>query len=80
MIVIPPLASEVLNIIKNSAVAMTIAITDLMFYSQKIEEETFAGFEAYTAGTLLFLVLTLAVVSAIYAVQRLLGLKVRSST
>ena len=59
---------------------MTIAVTDLMFYSQKIEEETFAGFEAYTAGTLLFLLLTLAVVSTIYLGQRLLGLKVRSST
>jgi His/Glu/Gln/Arg/opine family amino acid ABC transporter permease subunit len=79
VIVIPPMAGEVLNIVKNSAIAMTIAITDLMFYSQKIEEETFAGFEAYTAGTLLFLVLTLAVVSTIYAGQRLLGLKVRSS-
>ena len=77
VIVIPPLASEVLNIIKNSAVAMTIAITDLMFFSQKIEEETFAGFEAYTAGTLLFLLLTLLTVGAIYLMQRLLGLKVR---
>jgi len=80
VIVIPPMASEVLNIVKNSAVAMTIAVTDLMFYSQKIEEETFAGFEAYTAGTLLFLLLTLVVVSAIYLGQRFLGLRVRSST
>ena len=79
VIVIPPMASEVLNIIKNSAIAMTIAITDLMFYSQKIEEETFAGFEAYTAGTLLFLLLTLLAVGAIYLVQWLLGLKVRSA-
>jgi len=79
VIVIPPLSSEVLNIIKNSAVAMTIAITDLMFYSQKIEEETFAGFEAYTAGTLLFLLLTLLTVGAIYLLQRLLGLKVRTA-
>src|SRR5262249_57287394 len=75
VIVIPPLTSEILNIIKNSAVAMTIAITDLMFYSQKIEEETFAGFEAYTAGTLLFLLLTLLTVGTIYVFQWLLGLK-----
>ena len=80
VIVIPPLASEILNIVKNSAIAMTIAITDLMFYSQKIEEETFAGFEAYTAGTLLFLLLTLAVVSVIYLAQWAFGLKVRSGT
>src|SRR5207247_11151191 len=77
VIVIPPLSSEVLNIIKNSAVAMTIAVTDLMFFSQKIEEETFAGFEAYTAGTLAFLLLTLATVGRLYLMQRLLGLKVR---
>jgi ABC-type amino acid transport system permease subunit len=80
VIVIPPLTSEILNIIKNSAVAMTIAITDLMFYSQKIEEETFAGFEAYTAGTMLFLLLTLVTVGVIYLLQRLFGLKVRSAT
>jgi polar amino acid transport system permease protein len=80
VIVIPPLTSEILNIIKNSAVAMTIAITDLMFYSQKIEEETFAGFEAYTAGTLLFLLLTLLTVGVIYVLQRLFGLNVRSAT
>ena len=79
VIVIPPLSSEVLNIIKNSAVAMTIAITDLMFYSQKIEEETFAGFEAYTAGTLLFLLLTLLTVGVIALLQRCLGLKVRTA-
>ena len=80
IIVIPPMSSQVLNIIKNSAVAMTIAITDLMFYSQKIEEETFAGFEAYTSGTLLFLLLTLMTVGVIYGGQRMLGLKVRSAT
>jgi len=80
VIVIPPMSSQVLNIIKNSAVAMTIAITDLMFYSQKIEEETFAGFEAYTSGTLLFLLLTLMTVGVIYGGQRMLGLKVRSAT
>ncbi|HJP14822.1 MAG TPA: amino acid ABC transporter permease, partial [Nitrospinota bacterium] len=80
VIVIPPMSSQVLNIIKNSAVAMTIAITDLMFYSQKIEEETFAGFEAYTSGTLLFLLLTMMTVGVIYGGQRVLGLKVRSAT
>lgn len=80
VIVIPPMTSEVVNIIKNSAVAMTIAITDLMFYSQKIEEETFAGFEAYSTGTFLFLLLTLMIVTAIYTLQRLFGLKVRSGT
>jgi hypothetical protein len=50
-----------------------------MFYSQKIEEETFAGFEAYTAGTLLFLLLTLLTVGTIYVFQWLLGLKVRTA-
>ena len=80
VIVIPPMSSQVLNIIKNSAVAMTIAITDLMYFSQKIEEETFAGFEAYSTGTLLFLLLTLMTVGVIYGVQSYFGLKVRSGT
>src|SRR6267378_2736768 len=80
VLVIPPMASEVLNIIKNSAIAMTIAITDLMFYSQKIEEETFAGFEAYTAGTLLFQWLAIPDGCASGSVHRPFGPSVRAAT
>jgi His/Glu/Gln/Arg/opine family amino acid ABC transporter permease subunit len=77
-IVIPDMSSQVINIIKNSAVAMTIAVTDLMYYSQEIEHKTFAGFEAMTTGTCLFLTLTLLTVGVIYGLQRFFGLKVRT--
>ncbi len=77
VIVIPPLTGHVLNIIKNSAIAMTIAVRDLTFEAQYIEEDKFRGFEAATAGTLLYLLLALAVVGIISGGQRVLNLKVR---
>ena len=69
-----------LQLTMAEAQELRIAITDLMFFSQKIEEETFAGFEAYTAGTLLFLLLTLLTVGTIYLIQRLFWLKVRTAS
>ncbi len=78
-IVIPPLTGHVLNLIKNSAVAMTIAVQELTFAAQNIEEDKFRGFEAATAATLLYLLVALAVVGTIAAGQRLLNLKVRTA-
>ena len=58
-IIIPPLTSQFLNLIKNSSLAMTIGVAELTFSSQQIDAETFRGFEAATAVTLLYIMLTL---------------------
>jgi His/Glu/Gln/Arg/opine family amino acid ABC transporter permease subunit len=79
-VVIPPMSGQVINIIKSSAVAMTITVTDLMYYSKEIEERTFAGFEAMTAGTVLFLVLNILTVGIIYGLKRFFRIKVRRAT
>ena len=51
-IVIPPLTSESMNIIKNSAVAFAVSISELtMFAMQAGEEETSRGVEIYLAVT-----------------------------
>ena len=77
MRVIPPLGIEFINIIKNSAVAMTIGYMELTFQTQEIEARTFRGFEAATAVTLLYIVLALAVVAAMHAMERLVRLNLR---
>lgn len=55
VIVIPPLTTQVLETLKNTSVAMTIAIPELTFQTQQIEANSFRGFEAATAATLMYL-------------------------
>jgi len=59
-IIIPPLTSQFLNLIKNSSLAMTIGVAELTFATQQIDAETFRGFEAATAVTILYIILTLS--------------------
>ena len=42
-IIIPPLTSESINIIKNSSVAFAVSITELAFFAQQTAEETSPG-------------------------------------
>ena len=59
-IIIPPLTSQFLNLIKNSSLAMTIGVAELTFATQQIDADTFRGFEAATAVTVLYIILTLS--------------------
>ena len=68
-IVIPPAMTQILETLKNSSIAMTIAIPELTFQTQQIEAETFRGFEAATAATLMYLAIGFAVVAAISALE-----------
>ncbi len=62
-IIIPPLTSEFLTIFKNSSLALTIGVLELTAQSRQIENYTFQGFEAFTAATVLYLVITMLVVA-----------------
>jgi polar amino acid transport system permease protein len=75
--VIPPLSIEFINIVKNSAVAMTIGYSELTFQSQEIEAKTFRGFEAATAVTVLYIALAFAVVIIMHGFERLARLDIR---
>ena len=75
--VVPPLSIEFINVIKNSAVAMTIGYTELTFQSQEIEARTFRGFEAVTAATLLYAGLALGVVLLMHALEHFVRLNIR---
>lgn len=63
-IVLPPLTSQFIEILKNSAAAMLLGVGELTFQTQNIDVETFRGFEAATAVTLLYLMLALTIVGA----------------
>jgi polar amino acid transport system permease protein len=73
MITIPPLTNEALNVLKNTSVAMTVAVAELTFQTQAINAYTFRGFEAATAVTCGYLGLGLVLVLLATGVQRRLG-------
>ncbi len=55
-IVIPPLTSESMNIVKNSSVAFAVSITELTFFAMQAQEETSRGVEVYLAVTFLYFI------------------------
>jgi len=69
-LIVPPLTSESLNLLKNSSLALTIGVAETTFMTRQIESYTAKGFEALTAGTLIYLGLCLGVAGAMARVER----------
>jgi glutamate/aspartate transport system permease protein len=61
-IILPPLTSEFMNVIKNSSVALTIGLMELTGRARAMQEFSFQVFEAYAAATTLYLVTNVVVV------------------
>ncbi|KJS08723.1 MAG: glutamate ABC transporter permease [Hoeflea sp. BRH_c9] len=61
-IVTPALTSEAISVMKNTSLALTIGVLELMAQSRQIESYTFQSFEAFTAGTAIYIALCAAVV------------------
>ena len=55
-IIIPPLTSESMNIIKNTSVAFAVSIAELTMFAMQAQEETSRGIEVYLAVTALYFV------------------------
>jgi glutamate/aspartate transport system permease protein len=60
-IVIPPLTSESMNIVKNSSVAFAVSITELTMFAMQAGEETSRNVEMYLAVTGLYFVSAFAI-------------------
>ncbi len=60
-IVIPPLTSESMNIIKNSSVAFAVSIAELTMFAMQAQEETSKGVEIYLGVTGLYFISAFAV-------------------
>jgi glutamate/aspartate transport system permease protein len=63
-IILPPLTSEFLNTIKNTSVALTIGLLELTARARAMQEFSFQVFEAFTAATILYLLINAVVVVA----------------
>ena len=55
-IILPPLTSEMLNTVKNTSVALTIGLAELTARTRAMQEFSFQVFEAFTAATLIYLI------------------------
>ena len=60
-IIIPPLTSESMNIIKNTSVAFAVSIAELTMFAMQAQEETSRGIEVYLAVTGLYMLTAFAV-------------------
>jgi glutamate/aspartate transport system permease protein len=53
-IILPPLTSESMNLLKNSSVAFAVSIAELTMYAMQVGEETSKPTETYLVVTLLY--------------------------
>ncbi|ACA18885.1 polar amino acid ABC transporter, inner membrane subunit [Methylobacterium sp. 4-46] len=69
-IILPPLTSEFLNNLKNTSVALTIGLLELTARARSMQEFSFQVFEAFTAATILYIIINLLVVTAAGYLER----------
>jgi glutamate/aspartate transport system permease protein len=69
-IILPPLTSEFMNIIKNSSVALTIGLLELTGRARAMQEFSFRVFEAFATATVIYLLTNLVVVLGMRALER----------
>jgi glutamate/aspartate transport system permease protein len=69
-IILPPLTSEFLSTIKNTSVAITIGLIELTGEARAMQEFSFQVFEAFTAATVLYLLINIVVVIAMRFLER----------
>jgi len=69
-ILLPPLTSEFMNVIKNSSVALTIGLLELTGRARAMQEFSFRVFEAFATATVIYLLMNLVVVLAMRALER----------
>ena len=60
-IIIPPMTSESMNLLKNSSVAFAVSIAELTMFAMQAQEETSRGIEIYLAVTVLYAVSAFAI-------------------
>lgn len=60
-IILPPLTSESMNLLKNSAAAFAVSIAELTMFAMQAQEETSRGIEVYLAVTGLYMLSAFAV-------------------
>ncbi len=71
--VLPPLTSQAISLVKDSALVSTIAIYDLTMEAQAIISETYLTFELWLTVAAVYLAVTLTLSAVVHVLQRRLG-------
>jgi len=69
-IIIPPLTSETMNLIKNTSIALTIGLAELTYRARELGEYTFNYFEAFTAATLIYILIAMTANRVMAVIER----------
>lgn len=69
-IIIPPLTSESMNIVKNSAIAFVVSVPELTMFAMQAQEETSRGVEIYAAVTCVYALTALSINRALGWIER----------
>ena len=76
-IVVPPLISQTLLLFKNTSLAMTIGVAELTYRTREVDSYTFKTFEAFAVATVLYLVVSFAIMAIGSVADRRLKLDLR---
>jgi His/Glu/Gln/Arg/opine family amino acid ABC transporter permease subunit len=74
-VMVPPMTTQFVSVIKNSSVTALISIQDLTWQTQEINVETFRGFEAATATTVLYIIVATVVIAGMTRLQSRLAVR-----
>ena len=68
--IIPPLGNIGIALVKNTSLASTIGVAELLYAAEIVESRTFRAEEAFIAATMLYLLLTIPLGIAVNALER----------
>lgn len=69
-IIMPPLTSETMNMLKNSSVAFAVSVTELTWFYTQAAEETSKGIEIFLGVTALYIISAFAVNRVMAFIER----------
>ncbi len=69
-IIVPPLTSEMINIVKNSAIASTIVLVDMAAQANKLLDYSAHTYESFTAITLAYVAINAIIMLIMQVVEK----------
>jgi polar amino acid transport system permease protein len=69
-VAIPPLVNHSVMLFKNTSLAMTVGVAELSYAAREVENHTFRTFESYLVATVLYLAISLMIMSVGAIVSR----------
>ncbi|MCW2474595.1 MULTISPECIES: amino acid ABC transporter permease [unclassified Symbiopectobacterium] len=69
-IIVPPLTSEMLNMVKNSAIASTIGLVDMAAQANKLLDYSAHAYESFTAITLAYVAINAIIMLIMQVVEK----------